>query len=112
METSSTDKRLDDFSDRQGRFEEDVDRRFDKVDDRFDRFEADVDRRFDKVDERLEKMVTKEEFEKAASDTRERFKKVEGSIAVLAGKMDSMNRTLMGSLLTIVGAVIIKLVVV
>jgi hypothetical protein len=102
MERISTDKRLDDFPDRLGRFEDNVDRRFDKVDGRFDRFEADVDRSFDKVDERFEKMVTKEEFEKATSGTKEQFTKVEGSIAALGQKVDTTNRTLVGGIIVAV----------
>jgi hypothetical protein len=84
METSSTDRRLDDFSDRLGRFE-------DRVDDRFD------------------KTVTKEQFEMATAETKERFGRVEASITGLGERMDDMNRTITGSFLTIVAAVIIKL---
>jgi hypothetical protein len=104
MEKSSTDKRLDDFSDRQGRFEDSVNHRFDKVDERFDK----VDERFDKVDERF---LTKEQFEIVASETRERFGSVEAAIAGLGERLDRMNRTITGSVLTIVAAVIIKLFV-
>jgi hypothetical protein len=43
MEEDWTDKRMDDFADRVGRFEGDVKERFDKVDKRFDRLEAKVD---------------------------------------------------------------------
>jgi hypothetical protein len=43
MEASSTEKRIDDLSDRVGRFE-----------DRFERFEDKVDSRFDKVDAKLD----------------------------------------------------------
>ena len=43
MEDDWTDKRMDDFADRVGRFEGDVKERFDKVDGRFDRLEAKVD---------------------------------------------------------------------
>jgi hypothetical protein len=139
METTSTDKRLDHLSDRLGRFEvsvdgrfDQVDRKFDKVDERFDkvderfdkvdeRFEK-VDERFDKVDERFEKVderfdkvddrfVTKAQFEMAASETKERFGRVEASIAGLGEQLDRMNRTITGSFLTIVAAVIIKLFV-
>jgi hypothetical protein len=43
MDREWTDKRMDDFADRVGRFEGDVKERFDKVDGRFDRLEAKVD---------------------------------------------------------------------
>ncbi len=53
MEDEWTDKRMDDFADRVGRFEGDVKERFDKVDQRFDRFEVDVKENFAKVDARF-----------------------------------------------------------
>ena len=43
MEDEWTDKRMDDFADRVGRFEGDVKDRFDKVDERFDRVERRLD---------------------------------------------------------------------
>jgi archaellum component FlaC len=111
METSSTDKRLDDLSDRLGRFEDNVGRRFDQVDRKFDK----IDDRFDKIDDRFDKIderfLTKEQFEMAASETKERFERVEASIAGLGERLDRMNRTVTGSFLTIVAAVIIKLFV-
>lgn len=58
-----------------------VDHRFDEVGERFDRFEGSVDRRFDKVDRQFEKLDT---------------------------KIDKMSRRLTTGLVTIVGAVIIK----
>jgi hypothetical protein len=54
MEDDWTDKRMDDFADRVGRFEANVDRRFDKVDSRIDRFEGDVDRRFDRLEAKVD----------------------------------------------------------
>jgi hypothetical protein len=128
METSSTDKRLDDFSDRQGRFEENVDQRFDRfegrvdkrfeeVDKRFDRFEGQVDRRFDAVDrrfdavdgrfERFEDKVDRR-FDKVDADGKENFAKSQVAIGSLSEQFDKMNRRLMGGLITIVGAVILK----
>jgi tetrahydromethanopterin S-methyltransferase subunit G len=66
MEDEWTDKRMDDFADRVGRFEDNVKERFDKVDKRFDRFEGDVkenfgrvDARFDKVDKHFDKLEAK-----------------------------------------------------
>jgi flagellar capping protein FliD len=78
MDREWTDKRIDDFSDRVGRFEANVDKRFDKVDERFDRFEADVDRRFDKVDGRFDRVES---------------------------KLDTMNRTIWGGIIV---AVVVK----
>jgi hypothetical protein len=61
MEDEWTDKRMNDFAGRVGRFEGDVkegfakvEKRFDRVDERFDRFEADVDRRFDKLEAKVD----------------------------------------------------------
>ena len=72
MEDEWTDKRMDDFADRVGRFEGDVKERFDKVDERFDRFGAHVDRRFDKVDERFEKVDARFDRLEAKVDTTNR----------------------------------------
>jgi hypothetical protein len=94
MEKSPTDKRIDELAGRAGRFEADVKARFDKVDARFDKVERKLERFEDRVDARFEKVVTKEEFEKANTATKERFERVEGSIAVLAHKVDTNNRTL------------------
>jgi hypothetical protein len=101
-----TDDRLDDHADRLGRFEANVDHRFDKVDERFDRvderfdrFEADVDHRFDKVDER---------FDRADVVGAARFAAVHAEIATLSAKMERMNRTLIGGLVTILAAVVGK----
>ena len=98
MDHEWTDKRIDDFSGRVDRFEASVDERFDRVDERFDR----VDLKFDKVDARLDKMVTKDQFEKADSETKERFVKVEASIAALGNKIDTTNRTLLGGIVVAV----------
>jgi hypothetical protein len=95
MEKSPTDKRIDDLSDRIGRFEENVDQKFDEVDRRFDRFEDKVDAPFEKVD----------------ADAKERPAKSEATIGSLGEKIDKMNRWMMSGLFTIVGAVIIKLFV-
>jgi hypothetical protein len=56
MDSEWTDKRMDDFVGRVGRFEGDVKQRFDKVDARIDRFEGDVKERFDKVDSRFDRV--------------------------------------------------------
>ena len=56
MDSEWTDKRMDDFVGRVGRFEGDVKERFDKVDARIDRFEGDVKERFDKVDSRFDRV--------------------------------------------------------
>jgi hypothetical protein len=91
MDRDWTDKRMDDFADRVDRFERNVDLRFDKVDQRFDK----VDQRFDKVE----------------AEARRLSARSEAAIAVLGGKMDKMNRRLTGGLITVVGAVIIKVFV-
>jgi tetrahydromethanopterin S-methyltransferase subunit G len=59
METSSTDKRIDDLASRVDRFEGDVKERFDWVDRRFERFEGDVKENFAKVDARFDKLEGK-----------------------------------------------------
>jgi hypothetical protein len=95
MERTPTDKRIDDLADRQGRFEENVDRRF-------DRFERRVDARFEQVDRRFEQVVTKEEFTKAEEVHRERM---DG----LNARFDRWGKIVTGGTVTIVGAVIVKL---
>jgi thioesterase domain-containing protein len=113
MERAPTDKRIDDLADRQGRFEENVDRRFDRferrvdaqfdrVDARFEQFEDKVDARFEQVDRRFEQVVTKEEFTKAEEAHRERM---DG----LNARFDRWGKIVTGGTVTIVGAVIIKL---
>ncbi len=57
MDREWTDKRMDDFADRVGRFEGDVKERFDKVDEHFDRFESSVENGFDRVERRLDTMT-------------------------------------------------------
>ncbi len=84
MERNSTDRRIDELADRVGRFRS-----------RFERFE-------DKVEARFDRMVTRDEFEKAASDTKERFAKVEDSIAVLGHKVETTNRTLLAGIVVAV----------
>jgi predicted nuclease with TOPRIM domain len=66
MEDEWTDKRMNEFAGRVGRFEGDVkerfdrvDREFDKVDQRFDRFEGDVKESFARVDVRFDKLEDK-----------------------------------------------------
>jgi hypothetical protein len=88
MEKEWTDKRMNDFTGRVGRFERDVKERFDKVDQRFDRFEGDVKEDFAKVDAR---------FDKVGADSKE-----------LGAKMDKMTRRLTSGLITVVAAVVIK----
>jgi tetrahydromethanopterin S-methyltransferase subunit G len=80
MEDEWTDKRMDDFADRVGRFEGDVKERFDKVDQRFDRFDGDVKENFAKVDARFDK---------------------------LEGKVDSTNRTIWAGIFV---AVVVKII--
>ena len=77
MDREWTDKRMDDFVDRVGRFEGDVKERFDKVDARFDRVEA----QFDKVDDRFARVD-------------DRFDKVDDRFDRLEGKIDATNRTI------------------
>jgi hypothetical protein len=107
METSPTDKRIDDLSDRVGRFE-------DKVEGRFERFEANVARRFerfeDKVDRRFGRFEDKVDrrFDEVKVDAKERSAKSEAAIGAVAEKFDKLNRRLTGGLITIVGAVILK----
>jgi uncharacterized protein YjbJ (UPF0337 family) len=93
MEDEWTDKRMDDFADRVGRFEGDVKDHFDKVDDRFDRFEGDVKERFDKVDDR---------FDRFESSVDRRFDRVEG-------RLDTMTWAIFGSTATIVAVLIAQI---
>jgi hypothetical protein len=109
MERTPTDKRIDELADRQGRFEENVDRRFDRferrVEAQFDRVDArfeQVDRRFEQFDRRFEQVVTKEEFAKAEEVHRERM---DG----LNARFDRWGKIVTGGTVTIVGAVIVKL---
>jgi uncharacterized protein YjbJ (UPF0337 family) len=102
MEDEWTDKRMNDIAGRVDRFEGDVkerfdrvDRQFDKVEQRFDRFEGGVKENFAKVDARFDKVDS-------------RFDKVEVDSKELGGKIDKMSRRLTGGLITVVGAVIIK----
>jgi uncharacterized protein YjbJ (UPF0337 family) len=95
MEDEWTDKRLNDFAGRVGRFEGDVKERFDRVDQRFDRFEGGVKENFAKVDARFDNVDA-------------RFDGVEADSKELGGKIDKMTRRLTGGLITVVGAVIIK----
>ncbi len=88
MDREWTDKRTDDLADRVGRFEADVKDRFDKV-----------DARFDKVDER---------FDRADAVEGARFAAVHAELATVSAKMDRMNRRVTSGLVTVVGAVIIK----
>jgi hypothetical protein len=92
MEPTSTDKRIDDLSDRVGRFEDNVDRRFDKVDRRFERFEDDVDTRFDKVDAQFAGLATKEE------------------LAKIDVRLDKWGKIVSSGVVVIVGGVILKLI--
>jgi hypothetical protein len=100
MDRDWTDKRMDDFADRVGRFEANVDRRFDKVDERFDK----VDERFDKVD-----VVTKERFEEADALEKERFAAVHAELAVASRKADKVNWTLIGGVATILATSVGKI---
>ena len=113
MNREGTDKRIDDLTGRVGRFEESVKERFDQVDDRFDRFEGDVKDRFDrfegdvkvnfaKVDARFDKVDAR--FDKADA----RFDKAEAGSKELGEKIDKMTRVLISGLVTVVGAVVIK----
>jgi archaellum component FlaC len=84
-----TDKRMDDFVDRVGRFEGDVKERFDKVDAQFEK----VDARFDKVDARFDKVDA-------------RFHRVDDRFDRLEAKIDTTNRTIWAS---IFAAVMVKI---
>jgi hypothetical protein len=97
MEQSSTDKRIDDLSDRVGRFEAHVDRRFDRVDRRFERFEDKVDARFEKVDAQFEKVDAG-------------FKTVASKEDVLAinKRLDRWGKTVTGGVVAIAVSVILK----
>jgi tetrahydromethanopterin S-methyltransferase subunit G len=86
MDREWTDKRMDDFVDRFGRFEGDVKERFDRVDARFDRLEGSVDARFGKIDARFEKVD-------------ERFDRLEA-------KVDTTNRTIWAGIFV---AVVVKI---
>jgi hypothetical protein len=92
METSSTDKRIDDLAGRVGRFEG-----------RVGGFERRVDQRFERLEDKLDVR-----FEKVEADAKERSAKSDAAIGVLGEKIDGMSRWLMRGLVTIVGAVIIK----
>jgi peptidoglycan hydrolase CwlO-like protein len=109
MDSEWTDKRMNDFAGRVDRFEggvkerfDRVDREIDKVDQRFDRFEGDVKEDFARVDARFDKVDAR--FDKVDS----RFDKVEADSKELGGKIDKMTRRLTGGLITVVGAVVIK----
>jgi uncharacterized protein YjbJ (UPF0337 family) len=78
MEDEWTDKRMNDFAGRVGRFEGDVKERFDRVDRQFDRFEGDIKENFAKADARFDK---------------------------LEGKVDSTNRTIWAGIFV---AVVVK----
>jgi uncharacterized protein YjbJ (UPF0337 family) len=80
METSSTDKCIDDLAGRVDRFEGDVKERFDRVDRQFDRFEGDVKENFANADARFDK---------------------------LEGKVDSTNRTIWAGIFV---AVVVKII--
>jgi hypothetical protein len=103
MERTPTDKRIDEVSHRIGRFEDRVGRFEDKVDARFERFEDKVDERFERFEDKVEAR-----FNKGDADSNERSAASEAAIAALGGKMDKMNRWVLGGLGTIVTAVIIK----
>jgi hypothetical protein len=83
MAKSPTDKRIDDLSGRVGRFEANVDARFDKVDRGFGRFEDKVDKRFDKI-------ATKEQ------------------LGMLDARFDRWGKIVSGGTVTIVAAVVLK----
>ncbi len=113
MEDEQTDKHIDELTGRVGRFEGSVKERFDQVDHRFDRFEGEVNGRFErsegdvkdefaKVHARFDKVDTR--FDKV--DTR--FDKVDTGHKELGAKIDKMTRLLTSGLVTVVGAVIIK----
>ena len=100
MDSEWTDKRMDDFVGRVGRFEGDVKERFDKVDARIDRFEGDVKERFDKVDARIDR------FE---GDVKERFDKVDSRFDRVEGRLDTMTWAIFGSTATIVAVLVAQI---
>jgi flagellar capping protein FliD len=69
-----------------------TDKRTDDLADRLGRFEGNVDQRFDKVDQRFDRFEAKVD---------QRFEKLDS-------KMDKMTRRLTQGLITVVGAVFIK----
>jgi hypothetical protein len=98
MEKNPTDRRIDDLALRGDRFEADVKDRFDKVDrdfvkvdGRFERFEDKVDVRFDKVEARLGEMATKDQ------------------LAEINARFDKWGKIVTSGVVTIVAAVILKL---
>jgi hypothetical protein len=105
MEATSTEKRIDELSDRVGRFEG-----------RFERFEDKVDACFDKLEDRLrggdaradaglrridERFVTKEEFKASNASIAARFDKLEG-------RLDNWGKLMGGGVVTIAVAVVLK----
>jgi predicted secreted Zn-dependent protease len=117
MNREGTDKRIDDLTGRVGRFEESVKERFDRVDDRFDRFEGDVKDRFDRfegaVKDRFDRFEGDVKVNFAKVDARfdkadARFDKAEAGSEELGKKIDKMTRVLISGLVTVVGAVVIK----
>jgi hypothetical protein len=97
MDSEWSDKRMDDFADRVGRFEGDVKERFDKVDGRFDRFEGDVKEDFAKVGAR---------FDRFERDVKEDFAKVGARFDRLEAKADTTNRTIWAGIFV---AVVVKI---
>ena len=95
MEDEWTDKRMNDFADRVGRFEGDVKERFDTVDQRFGRFEGDVKENFAKVDGVLAKYRTKDggfqSYEKLTDSDRNALK---GPVTALAEDLSALKGTL------------------
>jgi DNA anti-recombination protein RmuC len=72
-----------------------TDKRMNDFASRVSRFEGDVKERFDRVDRQFDKVDA-------------RFDKVEADSKELGGKIDKMTRRLTGGLITVVGAVIIR----
>jgi hypothetical protein len=75
-----TDKRMDDFAERVGRFEANVDKRFDEV-----------DKRFEAVDKRFDEVATKDD------------------LAKLESRLDRWGQLMTGGVATVVVAVMVKL---
>jgi hypothetical protein len=113
MERNPTDKRIDDLSDRAGRFEGKVDQRFDKIDRRFERFEDKVDARFerfeDKVDARFDTVLTKDEFARAEKVQTIRFESIAAQMAEIDARLDKWGKTMAGAAVAIAVGVILKL---
>jgi len=113
MDPTPTDKRIDDLSDRVGRFEQNVDRRFDRIEDKVDERFAKVDDRFDKVDDRFDKVG--ERFAKVDDrfdNVGEQFMRLatKEELAEIGARLDRWGKVVSSGVVVIVGGVILKLI--